>query len=82
MHSLHVGAHTLTPCCAPTVVLVVLQARTAMRSKFETESQQEEQLPGHAAGAWKWALRKQIWDFMEANDIARSATLLGGMDPG
>ncbi|KAG2497259.1 hypothetical protein HYH03_004843 [Edaphochlamys debaryana] len=22
-------------------------------------------------GAWKWGLRKQVWDFMEANDIAR-----------
>lgn len=31
----------------------------------------EQQAPGSAAGAWKWAIRKRMWDYMEANNIAR-----------
>ena len=26
--------------------------------------------PGALRNPWKWAIRKRIWDFMEANDIA------------
>ncbi|KXZ45032.1 hypothetical protein GPECTOR_59g640 [Gonium pectorale] len=47
------------------------QARDTMRSQLAADSAAEAALPGSVAGAWKWALRKQIWDYMEENDIAR-----------
>ncbi|GAX73690.1 hypothetical protein CEUSTIGMA_g1141.t1 [Chlamydomonas eustigma] len=47
------------------------EAMSSMESKARTESSLEETLPGSTAGAWKWAIRKQMWDYMEANDIAR-----------
>jgi len=31
----------------------------------------EQAAPGSVAGAWKWAVRKRIWDMMEAENIAR-----------
>lgn len=27
---------------------------------------------GNLRNPWKWAIRKRVWDFMEANDIARN----------
>lgn len=42
-----------------------------MKTKAATVAAAEAQLPGSAAGAWKWEIRKRIWDYMEANDIAR-----------
>ncbi|GIL93346.1 hypothetical protein Vretifemale_20758, partial [Volvox reticuliferus] len=47
------------------------QARDGMRAQLARDEASERSLPGSVAGAWKWALRKQIWDFMEATDIAR-----------
>jgi hypothetical protein len=35
------------------------------------ESTQEAALPGSKEGAWKWALRQRMWDYMEEHDIAR-----------
>ncbi len=55
--------------CNPT--LTPPQARNGMRAQLAADTAAEQQLPGSVAGAWKWALRKQIWDFMEENDIAR-----------
>lgn len=47
------------------------QARDGMRAKLQADTASEQRLPGSLAGAWKWEVRKRIWDFMEANDIAR-----------
>ncbi|WIA34178.1 hypothetical protein OEZ86_012536 [Tetradesmus obliquus] len=47
------------------------QARTAMVSKAVAESAAEVAAPGSKEGAWKWAIRKKMWDYMEENDIAR-----------
>jgi hypothetical protein len=47
-----------------------------MRAQLVHDEAVEDELPGSVAGAWKWALRKQMWDFMEANDIARCAALV------
>lgn len=44
-----------------------------MVSKAVAESAAETAAPGSKEGAWKWAIRKQMWDFMEEHDIARSA---------
>lgn len=30
----------------------------------------EEAAPGSVAGAWKWEIRKQIWDLLEERDLA------------
>ncbi|KAF6263862.1 5-formyltetrahydrofolate cyclo-ligase family-domain-containing protein [Scenedesmus sp. NREL 46B-D3] len=42
-----------------------------MVSKAVAESAAETAAPGSKEGAWKWAIRKQMWDFMEEHDIAR-----------
>jgi 5-formyltetrahydrofolate cyclo-ligase len=42
-----------------------------MISKAAVESAAEAAAPGSKEGAWKWAIRKQIWDYMEENDVAR-----------
>jgi 5-formyltetrahydrofolate cyclo-ligase len=39
--------------------------------KASSEAAAEASLPGSKEGAWKWALRTRVWDYMEANDIAR-----------
>lgn len=47
------------------------QAMAAMAAKSESESSMEEAAPQAAPpGAWKWAIRKQIWDLMEEQDLA------------
>jgi len=47
------------------------QAMAAMAAKSESESSMEEAAPEAAPpGAWKWAIRKQIWDMMEEQDLA------------
>ncbi|PNH05245.1 Methenyltetrahydrofolate synthase domain-containing protein, partial [Tetrabaena socialis] len=45
--------------------------RLRLDEELAQDAASEEQLPGNVAGAWKWALRKEMWDYMEANDIAR-----------
>ncbi|KAL4440528.1 hypothetical protein ABPG75_003529 [Micractinium tetrahymenae] len=57
-------------------------AMKAMKAKSEVESSMEAAAsaaaaegdagaaPGPLAGAWKWAIRKQIWDLLEENDLA------------
>jgi 5-formyltetrahydrofolate cyclo-ligase len=47
-----------------------------MVSKAVADSAAEAAAPGSKEGAWKWAIRKRMWDYMEENDIARSATLV------
>ncbi|KAL6762517.1 5-formyltetrahydrofolate cyclo-ligase family-domain-containing protein [Haematococcus lacustris] len=47
------------------------QARASMVQQAQVEQASEEQLPGSKEGAWKWALRKQMWDHMEQANIAR-----------
>ncbi|MEW5309304.1 MAG: hypothetical protein WDW38_001199 [Sanguina aurantia] len=47
------------------------QAMDAMRVLSAQQTVVEEKAPGSAAGAWKWVIRKRMWDYMEANDIAR-----------
>ncbi len=54
------------PTCAH-----ALQARNAMVAKAAVEQAAETSTPGAKEGAWKWALRKQIWDYMEENNIAK-----------
>ena len=47
------------------------QAMAAMAAKSESESSMEEAAPEAAPpGAWKWAIRKQIWDLLEERDLA------------
>ncbi|PRW39368.1 5-formyltetrahydrofolate cyclo-ligase COG0212 [Chlorella sorokiniana] len=47
------------------------QAMAAMAAQSESESSMEEAAPEAAPpGAWKWAIRKQIWDMMEEHDLA------------
>lgn len=53
------------------LTLTLPQARNGMRAQLAADTAAEQQLPGSVAGAWKWALRKQMWDYMEENDIAR-----------
>jgi len=43
-------------------------ARQAMKDKMAADS---EAPPGSTAGAWKWAIRRKIWDYMEENNIAQ-----------
>lgn len=47
-----------------------------MRTQLARDSTAEAAAPGSVAGAWKWEIRKKIWDYMEANDIARCGHLL------
>ncbi|KAG2443221.1 hypothetical protein HYH02_009295 [Chlamydomonas schloesseri] len=47
------------------------QARDGMRTQLARDASAEAAAPGSVAGAWKWAIRKKIWDYMEENDIAR-----------
>jgi hypothetical protein len=42
-----------------------------MVAKATVEAASEQQLPGSREGAWKWEIRNKMWDYMEANDIAR-----------
>lgn len=49
-----------------------LQARDAMIAQAAVEGAAESALPGSKAGAWKWAIRKAMWDKMEAQNIARN----------
>ncbi|PSC72008.1 5-formyltetrahydrofolate cyclo-ligase [Micractinium conductrix] len=46
-------------------------AMAVMRERSEAESSAEDAgSPGPPAGAWKWAIRKQIWDLLEERDLA------------
>ncbi|GMH36991.1 hypothetical protein BSKO_04864 [Bryopsis sp. KO-2023] len=47
------------------------KARQSMQTQAATIESVEEAAPGSVAGAWKWAIRKRVWDFMEENNIAR-----------
>eukprot|EP00879_Flechtneria_rotunda_P025703 GHRR01027340.1.p1 GENE.GHRR01027340.1~~GHRR01027340.1.p1 ORF type:complete len:257 (+),score=52.43 GHRR01027340.1:165-935(+) len=47
------------------------QARDAMTSQAAAETAAEAAAPGSKDGAWKWAIRKRIWDYMEESNIAR-----------
>jgi len=47
------------------------QARSAMINKAALESAEESAAPGSKEGAWKWAIRKKMWDYMEEHDVAR-----------
>lgn len=42
-----------------------------MISKAAADTASEATAPGSKEGAWKWAIRKKMWDYMEENDIAR-----------
>jgi len=42
-----------------------------MISKAALESAEESVAPGSKEGAWKWAIRKKMWDYMEEHDVAR-----------
>ncbi|KAI8468018.1 MAG: 5-formyltetrahydrofolate cyclo-ligase family-domain-containing protein [Monoraphidium minutum] len=44
------------------------QARSKMIRKAELDLSAP---PGSKEGAWKWEMRKAMWDFMEGNNIAR-----------
>lgn len=48
-----------------------MQARTAMQAQATSESAVEAEVPGSAPGAWKWDIRKKMWNYMEDNNIAR-----------
>ena len=45
-----------------------------MITKAASDVAAETALPGSKEGAWKWELRKKMWDYMEENDIARYIT--------
>lgn len=45
--------------------------RRDMIAKASAEEIMETQEPGSVAGAWKWAIRKKIWDMMEEKNYAR-----------
>ena len=42
-----------------------------MAQKYEVEAEEEAAAPGSKAGAWKWEIRKRIWDMMEEKNIAQ-----------
>eukprot|EP00879_Flechtneria_rotunda_P029915 GHRR01032382.1.p1 GENE.GHRR01032382.1~~GHRR01032382.1.p1 ORF type:complete len:116 (+),score=40.44 GHRR01032382.1:48-350(+) len=42
-----------------------------MTSQAAAETAAEAAAPGSKDGAWKWAIRKRIWDYMEESNIAR-----------
>lgn len=42
-----------------------------MKARYEEVAGAEVEMPGSRAGAWKWEIRKRLWDYMESNDIAR-----------
>lgn len=53
-----------------------------MSDQAKADKRAEAAAPGSVAGAWKWEVRKRIWDLMEATDIAEfprcaSTILLG-----
>ena len=54
---------------SPPTGLRGVQAREGMRTKAATVAAAGG--ASAAPGAWKWDIRKRIWDYMEANDIAR-----------
>lgn len=43
------------------------QARDAMKAQFIADAASDSSRPG----AWKWEIRQKMWDYMEANDVAR-----------
>jgi 5-formyltetrahydrofolate cyclo-ligase len=45
--------------------------RETMAQKYEVEAEEEAAAPGSKAGAWKWEIRKRIWDMMEEKNIAQ-----------
>ncbi|KAG2443222.1 hypothetical protein HYH02_009295 [Chlamydomonas schloesseri] len=45
--------------------------RLKLDEQLARDASAEAAAPGSVAGAWKWAIRKKIWDYMEENDIAR-----------
>lgn len=47
------------------------RARTAAAAQAASEAAAEATAPGSREGAWKWGLRKRMWDHMEATDVAR-----------
>eukprot|EP01025_Chloroclados_australasicus_P027481 TRINITY_DN2724_c1_g1_i1.p1 TRINITY_DN2724_c1_g1~~TRINITY_DN2724_c1_g1_i1.p1 ORF type:complete len:385 (-),score=41.10 TRINITY_DN2724_c1_g1_i1:488-1642(-) len=47
------------------------KARETMQVQSQIESKSEEVQSGSVRGAWKWAIRKRIWDLLEDKDIAR-----------
>lgn len=55
------------------------QARTGMRAKLRQDTAAERLQPGSVAGGWKWEVRKKVWDYMEANNVARCAWREGGV---
>jgi hypothetical protein len=60
-------------CSRPARSATPMQARDGMRVESQAAEAAEQQLPGSKEGAWKWEVRKRMWDYMEANDIARWA---------
>lgn len=45
-------------------------ARERMKEHMQAVAEAEARGETGDRGAWKWAIRKRVWDFMEANDIA------------
>lgn len=41
-----------------------------MSEQAQVAAAAEEAAPGSVAGAWKWEIRKRIWDMMEETNIA------------
>jgi hypothetical protein len=53
---------------------------SSTRSRMQAEAAQESTLPGSKDGAWKWAIRQRVWDYMEAADVARCVAPWGRPD--
>jgi 5-formyltetrahydrofolate cyclo-ligase len=45
-------------------------ARSRMNEHMKAVAEAEDRGETGDRGAWKWAIRKRVWDYMEANDIA------------
>jgi 5-formyltetrahydrofolate cyclo-ligase len=52
-----------------------------MISKAQSDGAADAALPGSKEGAWKWELRKKMWDYMEENNIARCVWTLYHIHP-
>lgn len=49
------------------------QARSSMKVQAAVEGALEIEAPGSQAGAWKWAIRKKMWDYMEVGFLRMHA---------